>query len=349
MTPYTLVISFLIISGAIIMLYSIRQFKSNTQLLNAFYIREEKRLSCMIYLHLTMMGFFFFGYLGFLYFFLKRVNMGLELITGLVFFFGAIFVSMSNVIHRGMLLTIQESYDKSVRISVALEEEREKLLTTNHQLLQTEDVTILALAYQAELRDGETGGHINRSSAYVELIARQLKKDSCYASYLTNDYIRDLVKSAPLHDIGKVGVPDLILQKKGTFSPREFDIMKQHCRHGADIICKAQEKLQFRSFLEIAAQLTLSHHEKWDGTGYPDGLSGESIPLSARIMALADVYDALRAERCYKAGFPHEKACAMIREERGRHFDPAIVDAFFAVHEEFERIAIEQADSADAA
>lgn len=349
MNTYTLMISCLIASGAVVMLCSIRQFKSNIQLLKAFYICKKKKLSWMISLHLTMMGFFFCGYIAFLYFFLNKVDLGLELITGLIFFFGAIFVFMSNIIHRGMLLTIQESYDHSVSIGVALEEERKKLLTTNHQLLQTEDVTILVLAYQAELRDGETGGHINRSSEYVSLIARQLNTDSCYAAYLTEEYIRDLVKSAPLHDIGKVGVPDLILQKKGPFTPQEFEIMKQHCRYGADIICKAREKLTFRSFLELAAQLTLCHHEKWDGSGYPSGLAGETIPLSARIMALADVYDALRTERCYKEAFSHEKACRIILEERGRHFDPEIVDAFFAVEKEFEQISIEQADTSQAA
>ncbi|WP_300669075.1 HD domain-containing phosphohydrolase [Desulfoluna sp.] len=341
---YTLMISFFILSGAGIMIYSIRQFRSTIQLLQAFYIRKSKKLSRMITLHLTMMAFFFFGYIGFLFFFLAGADTGIELITALVFFWGAIFVAMGNGIHKGMLSTIQESYKSTVSISIALKEEQEKLLTINRQLLQTEDVTILALAYQAELRDGETGRHVTRAAEYTGIIARQLKKDSTQSSYLTDQYIVDLVKSAPLHDIGKVAIPDQILQKKGPFIPQEFEIMKQHCQYGADIICKAQEKLKFRSFLTIAVQLTLSHHEKWDGSGYPAGLAGKSIPLSARIMALADVYDALRTKRYYKEAFSHETSCQIIREERGRHFDPEIVEAFFAVEKEFERISLEQAD-----
>jgi HD-GYP domain-containing protein (c-di-GMP phosphodiesterase class II) len=341
---YIPTISFLVISGAGIMLYSIRQFRANIQLLKGFYIRKSKKLSLMISLNLTMMAFFLCGYILFLYCFLSDVDIGLELITALVFFFGAIFVSNGNLIHRVMLLTVKESYEHTVSISSALEEEREKLLTTNRQLLQTEDGAILALAYQAELRDGETGSHITRAAEYVGLIARQLKKESNFSSYLTDEYILELVKSAPLHDIGKVGTPDHILQKKDSFTPQEFEIMKLHCIHGANIILKAQERLKFRSFLEIASQLTLSHHEKWDGSGYPAGLSGDRIPLSARIMSIADIYDALRSKRHYKESFSHEKSCKIIREERSKHFDPKIVDAFFAVEKEFKRISIEQAD-----
>ncbi len=344
MNIHTPMVSVLILAGAGIMLYSIRQFQSNTCLLKDFYIRKNRRLSRRISLHMTMMVFFFAGYLGFFYCFITDIHLGLEMITAHVFFFGAIFVAMGNNLHRGMLFSIKSSYQRTLSISTALEEEREKLLTANRQLLQTKDVTILALAYQAELRDGETGSHISRTSEYVGLIARQMKKNSSQSSYLTDEYVHELVKSAPLHDIGKVGIPDRILQKKGKFTPEEFEIMKKHCEYGSEVIRKAQEKLNFQSFLEIATQLTLSHHEKWDGSGYPSGLAGNQIPLSARIMALADVYDALRSKRYYKDAFSHEKTCAILREERGRHFDPEIVDAFFAREKNFERISSEHGD-----
>jgi response regulator RpfG family c-di-GMP phosphodiesterase len=344
MKIHTFFISMLILAGAGIMLYSIKQFQGNIHLLKIFYIHKSRKLSRRISFHMTMMVFLFAGYLGFFYCFITEIHLGLEVITAHVFFWGAIFVAMGNKLHHGMLLSIKNSYQHNLSISTALEEEREKLLSTNRQLVQTEDVTILALAYQAELRDGETGSHISRTSEYVELIARQLKKDSKQSSYLTEGYVQELVKSAPLHDIGKVGIPDMILQKKGKFSPEEFEIMKQHCKYGSEIIRRAQEKLTFRSFLEIATQLTLSHHEKWNGKGYPSGLAGNDIPLSARIMALADVYDALRSIRYYKDAFSHEVTCAIIREERGRHFDPEIVDAFLAEEKNFERISKEHAD-----
>lgn len=217
-------------------------------------------------------------------------------------------------------------------------------LRTHQQLLQTQDVTIFALAYQAELRDFETGKHIERTAAFVGIIAEELSHHPEYGRYLTPSYIDDLVKSAPLHDIGKSGIPDAILRKPGRLTEQEFDTMKHHCEYGAMILKKAEEKLSFRSFLAIAVQLTLSHHEKWNGTGYPQGLKGEDIPLSGRIMALADVYDALRSRRVYKDAFPHEKCKEIIRKERGAHFDPTVVDAFLKHEMAFLKISEEQAD-----
>jgi hypothetical protein len=209
----------------------------------------------------------------------------------------------------------------------------------NAELTKTQEATILALAYQAELRDKQTGDHLARTAQYVSLLVKGMRRNRVLTRYLTADYEADLVRSAPLHDIGKVGVPDAILLKPGKLDPAEFEIMKQHCENGARTLELAREKLGFRSFLDLAIELILGHHEKWDGTGYPQGLTGEQIPLSARIMALADVYDALTQKRSYKPAFTHEVAKATILEGRGRHFDPQVVDAFLAEEEEFRTIS----------
>ena len=154
----------------------------------------------------------------------------------------------------------------------------------------------------------------------------------------------DLVKSAPLHDIGKVGIADSILLKPGTLTPEERQEIQRHCEMGARVLRIAEKKLKFQSFLTIAIQLTLYHHEKWDGTGYPNGLAGEAIPLSGRIMALADNYDALRTTRPYKSAFSHEQSRGIIQENRGTHFDPALVDAFLRREADFRRISEELSD-----
>jgi len=207
------------------------------------------------------------------------------------------------------------------------------------QLAQIERTTIFALAYQAELRDKSTGQHLKRVSLYVRLLAKGLSRDPQYKNYITAGYIEDVVKSAPLHDIGKVMVPDNILWKPGSLTPEEFEIIKKHCESGAMILREAEEQLPFRSFLRVAISLVLSHHEKWNGTGYPEGLKGENIPLAARIMALADVYDALRSERCYKKAYSHEKTCEIIKADSGSHFDPKIVDVFLKYENEFLRVS----------
>ena len=215
----------------------------------------------------------------------------------------------------------------------------------NEHLLQTQDVTIFALGYQAELRDLETGKHIERTSAYVKIIANELKTHSEYKSYITDDYISDLIRSAPLHDIGKVAIPDSILLKPEKLTEQEFLIMQSHAVHGSDILEKAEERLSFPSFFKIAIQMSKNHHEKWNGTGYPSKLKGEAIPLSARIMSLADVYDALSTARPYKAAFSHEKCVSIIKEERGQSFDPALVDIFLLKEREFEEISIQMKDT----
>jgi len=214
----------------------------------------------------------------------------------------------------------------------------------NKQLRQTQDVTIFALGYQAELRDLETGKHIERTSAYVSLLANELKNRIEYKKYMTEDYISDLVRSAPLHDIGKVAIPDKILLKPGNLTDDEFKVIQGHTLHGANILEKAEKRLSFTSFFKIAIQMCKYHHEKWNGTGYPSQLKGEDIPLSARIMALADVYDALSTVRPYKVAFSHEKCVSIITEESGKSFDPEIVGVFLEKEKEFKEISIKMKD-----
>jgi len=209
-----------------------------------------------------------------------------------------------------------------------------------------QDVTILAMASLAETRDSDTGNHIRRTQFYVKALADQLKTHPRFSRYLTETTIAMLFKSAPLHDIGKVGIPDRILLKPGRFTPDEFEIMKTHTTLGRDAIEHAERSLGTEvAFLCMAKEIALSHQEKWDGSGYPEGLSGDDIPISARLMAVADVYDALISRRVYKEGMPHEKACGIMIEGRGTHFDPDVLDAFVAIHEEFRAIAAKFADA----
>lgn len=203
-----------------------------------------------------------------------------------------------------------------------------------------QDVTVMVMTSMAETRDNETGNHIMRTQRYVERLARQLKPLPRFAALLSEDYIQLLFKSAPLHDIGKVGIPDHILLKPGKLTPEEFETMKQHTTLGYEAITRAETALGTEvDFLRIAKEIALSHHEKWDGSGYPQALRGDAIPLSARLMAIADVYDALVSRRVYKAPMPHAQALAIIQAGRGQHFDPDVCDAFLQVEQDFQAIA----------
>jgi putative two-component system response regulator len=203
-----------------------------------------------------------------------------------------------------------------------------------------QDVTIMAMASLAETRDNETGAHIRRTQLYVRRLAEQLREHPRFCSFLTHRCIELLHKSAPLHDIGKVGIPDNILLKPGKLTPEEFGIMKTHTSLGRAAIENAERRLGMQvDFLTLAKEIAYSHQEKWDGSGYPEGLRGDAIPISARLMALADVYDALINKRVYKPAFSHEESCRIVIEGRGQHFDPDIVDAFTAVTEDFQAIA----------
>lgn len=200
-------------------------------------------------------------------------------------------------------------------------------------------VTIESMSAVAETRHHETGAHIKRTQHYVRAIAEHLMKTSQYEEVLTQDYIDMLFVSAPLHDIGKVGVPDNILLKQGKLSPEEMTLMKRHAELGKQMIYDSWQNAESDDFLEIAGEIALTHHEKWDGTGYPFGLSGQEIPLSGRIMSVADVYDALTSERCYKPAFSHDAAKAIMLESRAVAFDPEVLDAFLDIEDNILAIA----------
>ena len=208
------------------------------------------------------------------------------------------------------------------------------------EISAVQDITIYAMATLAETRDNETGNHIRRTQNYVITLATKLAEFPKYAVQLPRQDIELLYKSAPLHDIGKIGIPDRILLKPGRLTPEEFEIMKTHAAIGKDSIQAAEQLVGMPdSFLRFAKEIAGSHHEKWDGSGYPEGLAGEAIPLSARLMALADVYDALISKRVYKEAFSHEVARNLIVQGRGTHFDPAVIDAFIALEQDFIDIA----------
>jgi len=220
------------------------------------------------------------------------------------------------------------------------------LRESTEEVRRTRDVSILTLASLAETRDNETGAHILRTQRYVKTLAESLKGHSRFSELLTEENIDLLYKSAPLHDIGKVGIPDNILLKPGELTADEFEIMKNHPALGAQALAVAEGTLGSNSFLHFAREIALTHHEKWDGSGYPAGLRGDAIPISGRLMALADVYDALISKRVYKPAFSHEKARGLIVEGRGSHFDADVVDAFLAAEAAFRAIAREFSDQA---
>lgn len=207
------------------------------------------------------------------------------------------------------------------------------------ELALTQDITVEAMASLAEYRDPDTGGHIKRTQHYVRRLAEQLKDRPAFHDYLSADTIRLLFQSAPLHDIGKVAVPDSILLKPGRLTSEEFEVMKRHVEYGADALSVSKQEPNATAFLQLAREVILGHHEKWDGSGYPKGLRGDAIPIGGRLMAIADVYDALISRRCYKEPFSHEYALKIIREGAGKHFDPQMAEAALEVAEDFRRIA----------
>jgi response regulator RpfG family c-di-GMP phosphodiesterase len=234
---------------------------------------------------------------------------------------------------RQLLITNQE-YLKEIDERTRLEAD---LLLSMENNAKTRLAIIVGLAKLAEYRDSDTGAHIERIQEFITLLARQLKEHPKYCDYISDEYIEDLQVSSILHDIGKVGIPDYILQKPGKLTAEEFEMMKEHSRIGGDSIKVVEKKTGIQSFLTLAREIAYMHHEKWDGTGYPMGLKGEAIPLSARLTALVDVYDALTSKRCYKDAMSHEKTVEIILQGKGSHFDPDLVDAFLVIHESFDK------------
>lgn len=239
-------------------------------------------------------------------------------------------------------LLLKASRDLMERQNEILEE---RVIERTNQLAELQDVAMVAMGALAESRDPETGNHIRRTQHYVRVLAQALSKMPLYQQQLTPEVITAMYKSAPLHDIGKVGIADNILLKPGKLTEEEFEIMKQHAAYGRDAIVAAEKSIEVAdNFLTFAKEIAYSHHEKWDGTGYPEGLAAEDIPLSARLMAIADVYDALISSRVYKPAFSHEKAVTIITEGRGSHFDPNMVDCFLTISDKFNAIALQFLD-----
>lgn len=215
-------------------------------------------------------------------------------------------------------------------------------------LVRTQDATLVAMASLAETRDNETGNHIRRTQHYVALLAIALQKHDRFSDFLTEEIITLLYKTAPLHDIGKVGVPDSILLKHGKLTPEEFEVMKRHTVYGRDVILAVEANLgRSTEFLRLAHEIAYSHQEKWDGSGYPEGLSGEDIPIAGRLMAVADVYDALISTRPYKRAYSHTETIEFMKQGRGKDFDPDILDAFLRIEDEFRVIAERFRDDLD--
>ena len=225
----------------------------------------------------------------------------------------------------------------------------EQLIRSKQEVIASQGATITALCSLTEVRDNETGGHIRRTQHYVRVLAERLREHPRFRHELNDETIDMMFKSAPLHDVGKVAIPDAILLKQDRLTPDEWDIMKRHPTYGRDAIAQAEAELgdQGGSFLRYAREIAHCHHEKWDGSGYPQGLAGDAIPISARLMATADVYDALMSRRVYKEAYSHEQVMQMILAQRGRHFDPDVVDALLGLAETCRDIAQQYRDDND--
>ncbi|MBI5005517.1 MAG: HD domain-containing protein [Nitrosomonadales bacterium] len=264
--------------------------------------------------------------------------------------FLVVMLSSGNFMSKFILLSLRQRFENEsmarqlAAMNDALEQKVEErtaqLQHKTDEVSQIRDVTIMAMASLAETRDNETGNHLKRTQNYIRALGMQLRSHPRFSDFLSEDNIESLYKLAPLHDIGKVGIPDAILLKQGKLTPEEFEIMKMHPLLGGDAIAAAESGLPTPNrFLHIAREIANSHHEKWDGSGYPQGLKGDAIPISARLMAVADVYDALISKRIYKQPYSHEDAVAYILQGSGAHFDPDVADAFQTIQEEFRLIA----------
>jgi putative two-component system response regulator len=236
--------------------------------------------------------------------------------------------------------------DDAIRIAgPVVQDPADGLVQRMREAEAAQDVTLLAMSMLAETRDMDSGNHIRRTQHYVAVLAGHLQGNPRFSAALTAPVIQLLFKSVPLHDIGNVGIPDRILLKPGRLTADEFEIMKAHTTIGYKAMVQAEEAVGMPAAnLRLAKEIIHSHHEKWDGSGYPQGLAGDAIPLSARLMAVADVYDALISARVYKAGVPHDRAVQEIFHGRGSHFDPDMTDAFIEIQDDFAAIALQFAD-----
>ncbi len=243
-------------------------------------------------------------------------------------------VVYSKRVVRGKMIVlndITDSYNYTRNLEAAVADQTE-------QLKYMQSTVITSLASIIEARDGVTGQHVKRTSAYVRIVTHALKTQGCYPDELTDAQVDNIIQAAPLHDIGKIAIPDSILCKPARLTPEEFEIIKTHPAIGANMIEEILKEVEHDDYLKVARDVANYHHEKWDGSGYPCGLKGYDIPLSARIMAITDVFEALISERPYKKGYSYEKSIEIIKEGSGQHFDPVIVDVFLSVIEDIKRV-----------
>lgn len=238
--------------------------------------------------------------------------------------------------------------DQSKRYKLQIEDQNRQLerrvIEQVLQITTAQRGAIFAMSKLAESKDPETGAHLERMREYCRLISSRLQSKSLFPDQITSGFIDNIYAASPLHDIGKVGVPDNVLLKPGKLDPDEWVLMKTHSTIGADTLRAVDRQHPGNSFLVMGIDIAENHHEKWDGSGYPKGLAGDAIPLSARILALGDVYDALTSKRCYKEAFSHDKSRGIIVDSRGTHFDPVVVDAFLDIEDEFIRVRSEFQD-----
>ena len=235
-----------------------------------------------------------------------------------------------------------EFYKEALQSEV--ERQTNEIIAQHEKIVEMQDNTIIGLSNLVENRDSETGSHVRRTSAYVAALAKKVQDDRFYSGILTDKYVEYLIKAAPMHDIGKIIVADNILKKKGKLTEDEFTMMKQHTVEGARIVDEVLGSHDDAEYVEVVKEVVTSHHEKWNGAGYPKGLKCNEIPLSARIMAIADVFDALVSPRCYKEPFPVEKAFEIIKASSGTHFDPILVTEFSRIKDQIIKIMNEYAD-----
>lgn len=261
------------------------------------------------------------------------------------------YISASGLVERicitGIVTAVIICIYLCVRMTTALDRHKKRLETEveqktgdlrrhNEKMLELQNNIIIAMANLIESRDGDTGEHVKRTSRYVTMLAEAAQKKGLYPEILTDSYVELLAKAAPMHDIGKIAVPDSILQKPGKLTPEEFERIKSHAPEGGRIIREVMDGIEEKEYVDIAATVAEGHHEKWNGKGYPSGLKGNDIPLSARIMAIADVFDALISKRCYKEAMSLDEAFVIISDSAGSHFDPQLAEIFISLRPEIE-------------
>ena len=236
------------------------------------------------------------------------------------------------VVLQNRVRRVMELYGYRHQLESMIANQSEIILSRTERITRMQNSIIIGMANLIELRDNNTGRHVKNTQVYVQMLCEALRERKMFTNILTDDYITNAVRAAPLHDVGKIKISDTILNKPGSLTDEEFKIIQDHTRYGAEIVQDLLADVEEPDYLEIARDIALRHHERWDGTGYPDGIAGESIPLCARIMAVADVFDALYEDRVYKAGIRPMKACLdIIEDARGLQFDPQITDVFLSL------------------